>query len=310
MFIPLIDCAFTHDKCFSILHDDGWLWHRKLGHASMDLISKLSKNNLVKGLPKIGFQKDRIYEEFQFGKQIKISFKRKTHISTLKPLQLLHIYLFGPSRYVSLSGTYYAFVIVDNFSWYTWVLFLANKDDALDAFKVFCKKIQNEKGYSIACIKSGYEGEFENHAFETFYNNLGIVHQFSSPKTPQKNGVVEWKNISIQEMTSTMLNKNSFPNYFWAEVVNNACYVLICVLIRFHLNKTLYEFWKDRKLNIGYFNGFGCKCFILNTKDNLDKFNPKFDVGIFLKYSNSSKSHRVYNKRTLVVEESIHVTFD
>ena len=74
-----IDCASTHDKYFSTLHDDGWLCHKRLGHAS-------------------------------------------------------------------LSGKYYAFVIIDDFSRYTWVLFLANKDDAHDVFKVFCKKIQNEKG--------------------------------------------------------------------------------------------------------------------------------------------------------------------
>ena len=55
---------------------------------------------------------------------------------------------------------------------------------------------------------------------------------------------------------------------------------------------------------------FGCKCFILNTKDNLGKFDPKSDVGILLGYSNTSKAYRVYNKRTLVVEESMHITFD
>ena len=82
------------------------------------------------------------------------------------------------------------------------------------------------------------------------------------------------------------------------------------MLIKPHLNKTSYELWKDRKLNIGYFKVFGCKCFILNTKDNLGKLDPKFDVGIFLGFSNSSKAYRVYNKRTLVVEESMHVTFD
>ena len=82
------------------------------------------------------------------------------------------------------------------------------------------------------------------------------------------------------------------------------------MLIRPNLNKTPYEFWKDRKHNIGYFKVFGCQCFVLNTKDNLGKFDPKSNVGIFLGYSNSSKAYRVYNKRTLVVEESMHVTFD
>ncbi|KAH9657970.1 hypothetical protein KPL70_023296 [Citrus sinensis] len=77
-----------------------------------------------------------------------------------------------------------------------------------------------------------------------------------------------------------------------------------------NLNKTPYELWKDRKPNIGYFKVFGCKCFVLNTKDNLGKFGPKSYVGIFLDYSSSRKAYRVYNKRTFVVEESMHVTFD
>ncbi|KAH9768815.1 Integrase catalytic domain-containing protein [Citrus sinensis] len=224
--------------------------------------------------------------------------------------ELMKIDLFGPSKYASLSGKFYAFVIVDDYSRYTWVLFLANKDDAIDAFRIFYKKVQNEKGYSITCIRSDHGGEFENHAFENFCNDFGIEHQFSSPRTPQQNGVVERKNKSIQEMARTMLNENSLPKYFWAEAVNTTCYVLNRMLIRPNLDKTPYELWKDRKPNIGYFKVFGCKCFVLNTKDNLGKFDPKSDVGIFLGYSNSSKAYRVYNKRTLVVEESMHVTFD
>ncbi|KAH9783348.1 Integrase catalytic domain-containing protein [Citrus sinensis] len=200
--------------------------------------------------------------------------------------------------------------VFDKWHRYTWVLFLANKDDAIDAFRIFFKNVQNEKCYSITCIRSDHGGEFENHAFENFCNDFGIEHQFSSPRTPQQNGVVERKNRSIQEMARTMLNENSLPKYFWAEAVNTACYVLNRVLIRPNLNKTPYELWKDRKPNIGYFKVFGCKCFVLNTKDNLGKFDPKSDVGIFLGYSNSSKAYRVYNKRTLVVEESMHVTFD
>ncbi|KAH9704832.1 Integrase catalytic domain-containing protein [Citrus sinensis] len=213
----------------------------------------------------------------------------------------------------STLDKYFSALHDDSWLWhrrYTWVLFLANKDDVLDAFKVLCKKIQNEKGYGIACIRSDHGGEFENHAFEIFCNDFGIEHQFSSPRTPQQNGVIKRKNKFIQEMARTMLNENSLPKYFWAESVNTACYVLNRVLIRHNLNKTPYELWKHRKLNIGYFKVFRCKCFILNTKDNLGKFDPKSNVGIFLGYSNSSKAYRVYNKNTLVVEESMHVIFD
>ena len=77
------------------------------------------------------------------------------------------------------------------------------------------------------------------------------------------------------------------------------------------LKKTLYEFFRKRKHNISYFHSFGCKCFLLNNgKENLGKFDAKSDDGIFFGYSLTSKAFRVFNKKTLVVEESIHVIFD
>ena len=70
------------------------------------------------------------------------------------------------------------------------------------------------------------------------------------------------------------------------------------VLVRPILNKTSYELFNDRVPSVSYFKVFGSKCFILNTKDNLDKFDPKSDEGIFVGYSIRSKAYRVYNKRT------------
>ena len=87
-----------HDRCFSSMHDQSWLWHRRLGHANMDLISQLNKDKLVRGLLKINFQKDKVCEACQMGKQIKNSFKNKNFISTTRPLELLHMDLFGSSR--------------------------------------------------------------------------------------------------------------------------------------------------------------------------------------------------------------------
>ena len=80
-----------------------------------------------------------------------------------------------------------------------------------------------------------------------------------------------------------------------------ACYVLNRVLIRSFLKKTPYELYYDRVPKISHFRVFGCRCFILNTKDNLDKFDPKVDEGVFDGYSLRSKAYRVLNKRTLVM---------
>ena len=110
--IDLNDCP-TNDKCLLALHDNSWLWHRRLGHASMHLISNISKK--FKGLPDFKFEKDKIGEACQIGKQTKSSFKSKNVISTTRPLQLLHMNLFGPSKIASYGGNYYVFVIVYDF---------------------------------------------------------------------------------------------------------------------------------------------------------------------------------------------------
>ncbi|XP_062104243.1 uncharacterized protein LOC133815415 [Humulus lupulus] len=310
VYVIDVDSFDSKNKCLTVMNDNSWLWHRRLGHASMDSISKLVRKDLVVGLSSIPFVKDKLCDACQFGKQIKTSFHSKKEISTSRPLQLLHIDLFGPSRIASLGGKYYAFVIVDDFSRFTWVIFLKLKNDVLENLVKFCKSVQNEKGYSITSIRSDHGGEFDNDALELFCDEHGFNHNFSAPRTPQQNGVVERKNRTIQEMARSMLNEISLPKYFWAEAVNTSCYILNRVFIRPNMNKTPYELWKGRKPNIGYFRVFGCKCYILNTKDNLGKFDAKSDVGIFIGYSTHSKAYRIYNKRTNVVEESIHVAFD
>ena len=297
-------------RCLAAVDQDPWLWHKRLGHANMELISKLERKNLVRGLPTLKYVKDVICEECTKGKQTKSSFKTLNEVSTSKPLQLLHLDLFGPMRVASLGGKSFVFVIVDDFSCFTWTIFLANKSDSFIEFSHFYKRIENEKDLKIAKIRSDHGGEFENELFDEFCLNNGISHVFSAPRTPQQNGVVERKNRTIQEMARTMLNSFNLPKYFWAEAVNTACYVLNRVLIRPIFKKTPYELFYAKIPNIGYFKVFGCKCFILNTKDSRDKFDNKSDIGIFLGYSTKSKAYRVFNKRSLKVEESINVTFD
>ena len=73
----------NHDRCSSSIHDQSWLWHKRLGHVNMDLISQLNKNELVRGLPKINFQKGKVCEACQVGKQIKNSFKTKNSFPQL-----------------------------------------------------------------------------------------------------------------------------------------------------------------------------------------------------------------------------------
>ncbi|WJX13359.1 hypothetical protein P8452_03755 [Trifolium repens] len=307
--LDLDDNCLSGAKCLITKNDESWLWHRRMAHLNFDLLNKIASKDLVIGLPKIRFSKDHLCDACQMGKQTRASFKTKKFISTTKPLELIHMDLFGPSRTKSLGGNYYGLVIVDDYSRFCWTLFLSSKSDTLSAFKQFAMMIQNKLDLKIISIRSDHGGEFENNNFEKFCSKHGTEHNFSAPRTPQQNGVVERKNRIQEELARTMLS--GLPKYFWADAISTASYVLNRAIIRPILDKTPYEILKGRKPNLSHLRSFGCKCFILNNgKENLGKFDPKADEGIFLGYSLSSKAYRVYNKRLQIVEESVHVNFD
>jgi len=241
---------------------------------------------------------------------VKSYFKTKDIISTSRPLELLHIDLFGPVNTASLYGSKNGLVIVDDYNRWTWVKFLRSKNNAYNVFNNFCTQIQSEKEMKILKVRSDHGGEFENEPFEIFCEKHGIVHEFSSPRTPQQNGVVERKNRTLQEMARTMIHENNLAKHFWAEVVNTTCYVQNRIYIRPILEKTTYELFKGRRPNISYFHQFGYTCYILNNKLYLKKFDAKAQRGIFVGYFERLKAYGVYNSETLCVEESMHVKFD
>ncbi|GKB45509.1 retrovirus-related pol polyprotein from transposon TNT 1-94 [Tanacetum coccineum] len=111
-------------------------------------------------------------------------------------------------------------------------------------------------------------------------------------------------------MSRTMLNEQSIPQKFWCNAVDTSTYILNRILIRPFLGKTPYELFKGKKPSLEYFKVFGSKCFILNTKDYLTKFDPKSTEGIFLGYSPNSKAYIILNKETMKIEESLNVKFD
>lgn len=144
----------------------------------------MTSKDLVIGLPKIKFSKYHLCNACQMGKQIRVSFKSKNIVSTTRPLEILHMDLFGPSRTKSIGGHYYGFVIVDDHSRFCWVMFLYSKDETFSAFTQFTRLSQNKKNLKIVVIQSDNGGEFENYLFDNYCDKHGIKHNFSAPRTP------------------------------------------------------------------------------------------------------------------------------
>jgi hypothetical protein len=172
------------------------------------------------------------------------------------------------------------------------------------------RRPQNEFGLRIKKIRSDNGTEFKNSQIEGFLEDEGIKHEFSSPYTPQQNGVVERKNRTLLDMARTMLDEYKTPDRFWADVINIACYSINRLYLHRILKKTSYELLTGKKPNVSYFRVFGSKCFIFVKRGRKSKFALKAVEGFLLGYDSNTRAYRVFNKSTGLVEVSCDIVFD
>nr|GEW23122.1 hypothetical protein [Tanacetum cinerariifolium] len=173
----------------------------------------------------------------------------------------------------------------------------------------FVKSLKNLLSLKVKIIRCDNGIEFKNADLNQFCGLKGIKREFSVPRTPQQNGIAERKNRSLIEGARTLLADSLLLIPFWAEAVNTACYVQNRVLVTKPHNKTPYELLHGRLPSIGFMRPFGCTVTILNTLDPLGKFQGKVDKGFLIGYSVCSKAFRVFNSKTRIVQETLHVNF-
>jgi transposase InsO family protein len=133
--------------------------------------------------------------------------------------------LFGPVAYLSIGGSKYGLVIVDDFSRFTWVFFLHDKSETQGTLKCFLRRAQNEFELKVKKIRSDNGSKFKNLQVEEYLEE-GIKHEISAPYTPQQNGVVERKNKTLNDMARTMLGEYKTHERFWSEPVNTSCHAI------------------------------------------------------------------------------------
>ena len=134
-----MNCLFSKARA-----EESLLWHKKPSHLNFKAMNLLVKKNLVRGLPKAEFTKEGLCDACQKEKQRKASFKSKTESSIDEPLQLLHMDLFGPVNIMSIKKKKYCLVIVDDFTRFSWALFLQSKDEASQLIINHIKVVDND----------------------------------------------------------------------------------------------------------------------------------------------------------------------
>jgi transposase InsO family protein len=150
------------------------------------------------------------------------------------------------------------------------VFFLQDKSETQETLKLFLRRAQNEFELKVKKIRSDNRSKFKNLQVEEYLEEEGVNHEFSTPYTPQQNGVVERKNRTLIDMARTMLRKFKTPKRFWSEAVNTACHAINRLYLHRLLKKTSYELLTGNKPNISYFRVFGSKCYILVKVDILN----------------------------------------
>ncbi|GJS18627.1 putative ribonuclease H-like domain-containing protein [Tanacetum coccineum] len=148
--------------------DESMLWHRRLGHINSKNINKLVKDNMVRGLPTKRFENDQTCVACLKEKQHRASYNSKVLNPITKPLFMLHMDLFGLTFVSSLMHNKYCLVVTDDYSRFTWVFFLTNKDETSEILKNFIKEIENLVDRKVKIIRSDNGTEFKNKVMDDF----------------------------------------------------------------------------------------------------------------------------------------------
>nr|GEV09841.1 hypothetical protein [Tanacetum cinerariifolium] len=204
------------------------------------------------------------------------SFKSKVVPNSKGRLNLLHMDLCGPMRVASINRKKYILVIVNDYSRYTWTLFLHSKDETPEVLKDFLTMIQRNLQAPVIIVRTDRGTEFLDKTLNAFLKEEGIEHQTSTAQTPEQNGVVKRRNRTLFEAARTMLSASKLP----------------------------------LKPTIKHLHVFGCICYLTKDGENLEKMKEKRDPCILVGYSTQSKGYRVCNKRTRMIDESIYICFD
>nr|GEU38715.1 hypothetical protein [Tanacetum cinerariifolium] len=222
-----------------------WLWHQRPSHLNFGTINYLARQGLVRGLPKLKFEKDHLCSVCAIGKSKKKSHKPKSEVTNQEKLYLLHMDLCGPMRVKSVNEKKYILVIIDDYSQFTWVKCLRSKDESSDFIIKFLKMIQVRL---------------------------------------QQNYVVKRRNRTLIEATRTMLIYAQAPLFIWAEAVATACYTQNRSIVRLRHGKTPYELLHGKLPDLSFLYVFGALCYPTNDNDNLGKLQPKADIGLLVNF--------------------------
>jgi len=220
-YVGIKDFFAFHSPSSRSTHNKMEIWHHRLGHAATDVVVQILQN--------FSYEKNKVVScsTICFSCQLMKSHRLPTHLCSSrasKPLELIHIDIWGPASVKSTSGVKYFILFLDDFSRYTWFYPLHRKDQALSMFKQFKLQVENQFDDTIKYVQSDNGGEFKS--FITFLQQAGIVHHFSCPHNSAQNGRVKRKHKHVVETGLPLLAHASLPMKFWQYAFQSVTFLI------------------------------------------------------------------------------------
>ena len=222
------------------------VWCDRLGHVNFSYINKMVELSLI---PKLSLENLRKCEVCVESKTTKKSCKLIERESEL--LSLIHSDLGDLKNTMTRGGKRFYITFIDDYSKYTRVYLLRNKDETIDIFIKYKNEIENQLSKKIKTHRFDRGGEYESNPFNTFCEEHGIIYETTPPYSPKSNGVAERKNRTLKEMMNVMLVGSGASLNLWGEAILFIYHIQNRIPYK-KTSKTPYELWKGYTPNIGY----------------------------------------------------------
>nr|GEY02787.1 hypothetical protein [Tanacetum cinerariifolium] len=270
--------------------DSALLWHCRLGHINKKRIEKLQNDGLLDSTDIKSFEK---CVACMFGKMAR---KPCSHqVEKAKDLPgLIHADACGPFKIMPRQGAYYFVTFTDDFSRYGYVYLLKHKHEVFETFKLFQKKVENQRMKTIKSLRSDRRGEYMSQEFLDHLKEYAIIAHRTPPYTSQHNGVSERRNRTLVDMIHPMMSQTTLPKSFWDYALESAARILNMVQTK-KVDKTPYEVWHVQTPKLSYLKVWGCEALVKrDTLTKPEKLEPIAFKCIFIGYPKETMGYSFY----------------
>lgn len=284
--------------------NDSYLWHQRMAHLNFEDLNKLSESAGVtlENTDKV------ICISCLEGKQTRFPFPSEGSRAQAK-LELIHSDVCGPMETLSMGGARYFLTFIDDFTRKVFVYVLKRRSEVFQKFQEFKVLVENQLDLTIKTLRTDNGAEYLSNEFQGFLKKSGIIHQTSTPYSPQQNGLAERMNRTLLERARCMLLNAKLQKHYWAEAVSTAAYITNRCPTRALAFLTPEEMWSGKKPDITHMKIFGCEVMVHVPKEKAKKWDSKTNKLIFIGYGEQTKGYRLLDPKTRKIIISRDVIF-